>query len=115
MVWKFQTEAVLNQSPRVTNGYVYQYAPGRGLTAIDKQTGEAAWSLAEGLDLLAEADGKAYVITRVHTLAVMDNTTGKRLYSVNCAPVIGHASNTESSRIYLVDEIGRVACLEPAR
>ena len=65
--------------------------------------------------LLAEADGKAYVITRVRTLAVMDNKTGKRLYSVNCASVTDHASNTGSNRMYVLDERGRVACLEPVR
>jgi len=115
MTWRFQTEAVLDRCPRVTDGFVYQYARGRGLTAIDKQTGQAVWHLPEGLDLLAEAQGKAYVITTVRTLAVMDNSTGRRLYSVNCAPVIGHASNTEDARIYLVDAHGRVACLEPTR
>lgn len=115
MAWRFQTEAVLDRGPRVTEGFVYQYAPGRGLTAIDKQTSQAAWHLPEGLDLLAETQGKAYVITKVRTLAVMDNKTGNRLYSVNCAPVIGHASNTGDARIYVVDEHGRVACLEPAR
>ncbi len=115
MAWKFQTEAVLDRSPLVTDGFVYQYAPGRGLTAINKQSGQAAWSLPEGLDLLAESDGKAYVITKVRTLAVVDNVTGKRLYSVNCAPVTGHASNTENARIYVMDGHGRVACLEPTR
>lgn len=115
MTWKFQTEAVLDRGPVVTEGFVYQYAAGRGLTAIDKQQGRAVWSLSEGLDLLAESDGKAYVITRNRTLAVMDNATGGRLYSVNCASVIGHASNTENARMYLVDGRGRVACLEPMR
>jgi hypothetical protein len=43
----------------------------------------------------------------------MDNATGRKLYSVNCAPVISHASNTEDARLYVVDEYGRVACLEP--
>ena len=85
MAWRFQTESVLDRAPRVTEGFVYQYALGRGLTAIDKPTGRTAWALPEGLDLLAEADGKAYVITTVHTLVVMNNVTGKRLYSVNCA------------------------------
>lgn len=115
MAWKFQTEAVLDRSPLVTDGFVYQYAPGRGLTAINKQQGQAAWALPEGLDLLAESDGKAYVITKTRTLAVMDNATGKRLYSVNCAPVTGHASNTQNARMYIVDGRGRVACLEPTR
>jgi outer membrane protein assembly factor BamB len=115
LAWRFQTESVLDRCPRVTGGLVYQYAPGRGLSAIDKQTGQAAWHLPDGLDLLAEAQGKAYVITTVRTLAVVDNSTGKRLYSVNCAPVIGHASNTGDARIYVVDAQGRVACLEPTR
>ncbi len=115
MAWKFQTESVPDRAPRVTEGLVYQYAPGRSLTAVDKQTGQAVWALPEGLDLLAEANGKAYVITTVRTLAVMDNATGKRLYSVNCAPVIDHASNTGDARIYVADDHGRIACLEPAR
>ncbi len=115
LTWRFQTEAVLDRAPRVTEGFVYQYAVGRGLTALDKQTGRAVWALPEGVDLLAEAGGKAYVITKVRTLAVMDNATGNRLYSVNCAPVTGHASNTENAQIYVVDGLGRVVCLEPTR
>ncbi len=115
MAWKFQTEAVLDRAPRVTQRFVYQYALGRGVTAIDKQTGQAVWSLPEGLDLLAEAENKAYLITKVRTLAVMDNATGKMLYSLNGAPIAAHAANTESARIYIVDEHGRVACLTPVR
>jgi len=115
MAWKFQTEAVLDRGPRVTQGYVYQYAPGRGVTAIDKQTGQAVWSVPEGLDLLAEADLKAYLITKVRTLVVMDNATGKRVYSINSAPVVAHVPNTETARIYIADESGRIACLTPGR
>lgn len=115
MAWKFHTEAVLDRGPRVTQGYVYQYAPGRGVTAIDKQTGQAVWSVPEGLDLLAEADLKAYLITKVRTLVVMDNATGKRVYSINSAPVVAHVPNTETARIYIADESGRIACLTPGR
>jgi outer membrane protein assembly factor BamB len=115
MIWKHQTEAVLDRAPLVTKDFVYQYAPGRGLTAIAKQSGQAAWSLPEGVDLLAEAGTKAYVITKIHTLAVMDNATGKKLFSVNFAPVTDHAANTTDARIYLVDGVGRVTCLEPSK
>jgi outer membrane protein assembly factor BamB len=115
MAWKFHTEAVLDRGPRVTQGYVYQYAPGRGVTAIDKQTGQAVWSVPEGLDLLAEADLKAYLITKVRTLVVMDNATGKRVYSINSAPVVAHVPNTETARIYVADESGRIVCLTPGR
>lgn len=113
MTWKFQCEAVLDRPPRVTQGFVYQYARGRGLAAIGKQSGRAVWSLREGADLLAEAGGRAYVITRFHTLTVMDNVTGARLYSVNMAPVVNHVANTIDARIYLIDDTGRVMCLRP--
>ncbi len=115
MAWRFQTEAILDRPPRVTQGHVYQYAAGRGLTAIDKQTGQAVWFLPEGLDLLAEAENKAYLITKVRTLAVMDNATGKPLYSLNIAPIVAHVCNTDSARIYIADESGRVGCLTPSR
>lgn len=115
MTWKYQTEAVLDRSPRVTRDFVYQYAPGRGLTALAKQSGRAAWSLPEGVDLLAEAGTKAYVITKTRTLAVMDNALGAKLFSVNFAPVTDHAANTTDARIYLVDGVGRVTCLEPTK
>ena len=113
LTWKYQTEAVLDRPPRVTKDFVYQYAVGRGLTAITKQTGKAAWSLPEGADLLAEAGNRAYVITKTRTLTVLDNAAGKKLFSANFAPVTNHAANTTDARIYLMDETGRVACLEP--
>jgi outer membrane protein assembly factor BamB len=115
LAWKHQTEAVLDRAPRLTDEFVYQYAPGRGLTAIAKQTGQAVWSLPEGVDLLAEAGSRAYVITRLRTLAIMDNTTGRKLSAVNFAPVTDHAANTMDARIYIADESGQVACLEPTR
>lgn len=113
LAWKYQTEAVLDRGPEVTKDFVYQYAVGRGLTAIAKQTGKAAWSLPEGLDLLAENGTRAYVITRDRTLAVMDNAAGRKLFAVNFAPVTDHAANTIDARVYLTDDTGRVTCLEP--
>ena len=113
LVWRYQTEAVLDRAPLLTRDFVYQYAPGRGLTAIAKQTGRAVWSLPEGVDLLAEAGNKAYVVTRVGTFAVMDNAAGRQLYWVNIAPVAGHVANTTDARIYLADKTGRIVCLEP--
>jgi len=114
LAWKYQTEAVLDRPPRVTAAVVYQYALGRGLTAIDKQSGQALWFLAEGVDLLAEARGKAYIMTKFNSLAVMDNRSGKRLLEVNAASVAGHAANTTDAMIYIADERGRIACLRPA-
>lgn len=113
LVWKYQTAAKLDKSPHVTQGVVYQYVSNKGLAAINKESGELIWQLAEGVDLLAEADGKAYVITNIGTLAVMDNKRAKKLYSVNFAGVSRYAVNAADSKIYIADESGRIACLEP--
>jgi len=114
LVWKYQMPGVLKRVPRVTRQVVYQHAAGEGLTAIDKRSGKALWSLQEGVDLLAEAAGKAYVITDRRTLAVIDNNKARSLYWVNFAAVSRYVPNTIDSRIYIADERGRLACIEPA-
>jgi hypothetical protein len=111
-VWRFQTEAVLDRSPRVGEGVVYQHVPYKGLVAINKASGKLTWEVPGGTDLLAEAGEKAYVISKGQ-LVVMDNKKAKRLYSVNFAGVSKHASNTADSKIYIADETGRIACLKP--
>jgi len=115
LIWKYQTEAILDRAPRVTATVVYQYALGRGLAAIDKRSGQALWFLPEGVDLLAESRGKAYVITKANMLAVMDNREGKPLYSVNLAGVAKHAVNATDAMIYIADNRGRITCLQPMR
>ena len=113
LVWKHQTDGVLEKEPRVTPEVVYQYIRGKGVTAIDKQTGLFMWSVPGGLDLLAEANRRAYVITKDRKLVVMDNVKARRLYSVNFAAVSRHAANIADSKIYIADERGRIACLQP--
>ena len=113
MVWKFQANGLLEKAPRVTQKVVYQPVLGKGVVAIDKQTGSAMWSVPGGLDLLAEAKGKAYVITNTATLVVMDNAKAARLYSVNFANVVKHAANSTDDKIYIADKQGRTACLQP--
>jgi outer membrane protein assembly factor BamB len=113
--WKYQAEAILDKAPRVTADVVYQYVPDKGLTAIDKDSGKFMWEQAVGVDLLAEANGKAYVITNVGTLVVMDNKKAKQLYSVNFANVSRYAANVADSKIYIADKEGRIACLQPIK
>jgi outer membrane protein assembly factor BamB len=113
LIWKYQTAAMLERGPRVGKNVVYQYVRDKGLAAIDKGSGELIWQWAEGVDLLAEAGSKAYVITNTGKLVVMDNKRAKHLYSVNFAGVSRYAANSADSKIYIADEAGRIACLEP--
>ncbi len=115
MIWKCQMDSPLEVGPRVTESFVYQYGRGKGLTAIDRNSGRRKWSVREGVDLLAEAAGKAYVISDENTMVVMDNTTGRKLCSVNFAAVHLNASNVTGKRIFVAGERGRVACLQPAK
>jgi len=113
LIWKYQAAGVLERAPRVTQEVVYQYVPHKGLTAIDKESGTFIWSVPGGAELLAEVKGKAYVITKKGTLEVMDNVRAKKLYSVNFAQVSRYAANTVDSKIYIADQRGRIACLQP--
>ena len=113
LIWKYQTAAVLNEAPRVTQWIVYQHVKGKGLTAINKDTGSALWQVPGGIDLLAEAGNKAYVITNTRKLVVMDNITARMLYTVNLTGVTKHASNITDDKIYIADNLGRIACLQP--
>jgi len=113
LIWKYQTNALLDKAPYVTAEVVYQQASDKGLAAINKKNGKLLWQLAEGADLLAEANGKAYVITKTKTLVVMDNVKEVKLYSVNFAQVNRYAVNTQDGKMYIADKSGRIACLEP--
>jgi len=113
LIWKHQTAAVLEDAPIVTQGIVYQHVKGKGLSAINKDTGSALWQVPGGVDLLTEVRNKAYVITNTRTLVVMDNITAKKLYTVNLTGVTKHTSNITDDKIYIADNLGRIACLQP--
>lgn len=115
MIWKFHTGAKLVSPARITPKVVYQHARQHGLYAVDKESGKQIWQLAEGKDLLTEANEKAYVITDDNTVVVMNNRTGKKLYSVSFAGVSIYVSGSSDSLIYIGDGVGRLACLKPAR
>ena len=113
LIWKHQTAAVLEDAPIVTQGIVYQNVKGKGLLAINKDTGSTMWQVPGGVDLLTEVRNKAYVITNTSTLVVMDNIKAKKLYTVNLTGITKHTSNITDDKIYLADNLGRIACLQP--
>jgi outer membrane protein assembly factor BamB len=115
LIWKYQSAGVPDREPRVTQQVVYQQVPAKGVTAIDKQSGQFMWSVPGGVDLLAEFKGRAYVITQDRKLVVMDNLMTKKLYSVNFAEVTRYTANLTDSKIYIADEHGRIACLQPVK
>jgi outer membrane protein assembly factor BamB len=115
LLWKCQTQGVLDTAPQLGGKRVYQYVPGMGLAAINKQTGKIIWQIKDGAGMLSESGDKTFVVTKGGVIVAMDNIKAKQLYSVNVALPIQYAANTADSRIYIADAQGRIACLEPAK
>lgn len=113
LVWKYQAGAVLDKGPVVSREIVYQRVGKNGMAAIEKASGKFMWQLEGGAALLAESGGRAYVITDIGELVVMDNRKAKRLYSVNFSGVSRYVTNLSDSKIYVADEDGRIACIRP--
>lgn len=114
-VWKYQTGAKLEKGPKVTSGVVYQHVRNEGLVALDRENKKVLWQLTDGVDLLAEANGKAYVITKTGKLVVMDNKKAKQVCTVDMPDVSIYATNVADSKIYIADKSGRIACLQPIK
>lgn len=114
MAWTYQTEAILDRAPQVGKSIVYQYVRDVGLTAIDNDKGTFLWQVSGGTGMVAEAGDRTYVMTGAGTLVAMDNSRRKQLYAIEPGGASRYATNTLDSKIYVADETGRLACLEPA-
>ncbi len=115
MLWKYQTQGVLDTAPQLGGKLVYQRVPDMGLVVIDKATGKLVWEVKDGLGLLSESGNKTFVISKGGHLIAMDNVKAKQLYSVNTALAVKYATNTADAKIYIADAKGRIACLEPIK
>jgi len=116
LLWKYQTQAILDSAPQPGNKVVYQHVPDVGLIALDKETAKKPlWQVPDGIGLLAESGDKAFVITKTGLLVAMDNVKGIQLYSIDVGQSVKYVTNTTDSKIYIADAKGRLACLQPAQ
>jgi hypothetical protein len=115
LLWKYQTQGILDTAPQLGSKLVYQCIPDMGLVAIDKTTGTFVWPVKDGAGMLSESGNKTFVITKGGLLTAMDNIKAKQLYSVNIGLPVKYATNTADAKIYVADAKGRIACLEPAK
>lgn len=108
----FQTGNTVLDAPIIGDKVVYQYVDVHGLYAVDKNSGRKIWQVEAGLNLLAENDNLAYIIAQPGLLVVMNNSTGRKEYSVNFAAVTDYAVNTTDSSFYIADNSGRVMSIK---
>ena len=90
---------------------VYLPAGAMGVYGIDQESGQAVWQAPDGIGVLTETAAQAFVLSRPGVLNVMDNTTGKQVYSVNFSQVTRFAAKMDEPRLYVADDIGRVAAI----
>lgn len=113
-MWKFFSGSFLTTSARVPNKVVYQYARNKGVYAIDANSGKQMWLDPDGSDLLAEDGNTAYIISSKNICEVMDNTTAKKLYTINLEAVTAFATNPYDSKMYVIED-KKVICIEPMK
>ncbi|HOQ05511.1 MAG TPA: PQQ-binding-like beta-propeller repeat protein [Anaerohalosphaeraceae bacterium] len=101
----------IRQPPIVGQRLVYLNAGRNGLYGVSKDSGREVWNVPNGQLLLCESQERAYVFAQPGLIVVMNNTTGRPLFSLNAAAVRLGAVNLKDNQIYLADEEGRVVCL----
>ncbi len=104
----FYAGAPVLDSVVVGKDVVYLYNDLNGLYAINKDDGKATWNIPNGQNIVCESGNKAFAFARPGVLKVMDNASGKEMYSVNFNQVRRYAKNTADSTMYLADTDGRL-------
>lgn len=110
--WIFRSGGTLNDSARVGEKVIYQYAKYKGLYCIDAADGSQVWLEPKGVDILTEQNDKAYIFTSDRMLVVMDNASKKLIKSVNFSPVDKYVINSDDGKLYIADGTGKIACLK---
>lgn len=114
--WMYYGEAPLSTPPAVTADMVYQYAPGKGLVAINKTAGkmdrEAVWAAPQAKQVLSVGAKRVYVSMDDGTIGALDKENGKvvwrgsRKYSV-------FTTNLQDSTIFVATDDGQIYAYRP--
>ncbi len=110
LIWNspFHSGAPIRDTFAVGVEIVYLYNPLNGLYGVNKQTGKPVWQVVSGEGMICETPQKGFVFASPGIVKVMDNKTGKELYSVNFSSVQRYAVNTADAVMYLADTKGRL-------
>jgi len=110
LMWSspFHSGGPIRNGVTVGNEVVYVYNDLNGVYGVNKETGKAIWQVPSGQSMICETEGKAFVFADAGLVKVMDNSTGRELYSVNFADVFRIAQNTDSPVMFLGDATGRL-------
>lgn len=119
--WQYYSGAALRSSPVVTKDVVYQWVPGTGLAAIDKNAPatsgvnrEPRWIAANAERYLAEDAGYVYALSGDHRILALDKKTGQEKFASRRNDLVASATNTGGdAMIFVATSDGRVMGVRP--
>jgi outer membrane protein assembly factor BamB len=96
---------------------VYQFVPGTGVVAIDKQQGQynraAKWIIKDAIDFLSEDEGHAYLRRKDNRIQAIDKQTGRLVFLSGRHPLTIFGQNQKDSTIYGTSKDGKVWAVRP--
>ena len=115
--WQYFGGEPLDQGPVVTATSVYQYAPGKGVAAIEKNNKahdvKPKWVAADCRQLLAEDDRNAYLRTRNNAIVAVDRNTGERKFTSQRTDLKVFGTNPKDGTVFVIAEGGRLMAVTP--
>ena len=117
--WTYHSGATLRAGAAVTSDMVYQFAPGRGLVAIDKKAGkfnrDPLWVAEDATQFLAQDDRNAYVRRRDNAIVARDKRTGEVKFTSRRRDLDVFGTNTlsEDGIVFAATKEGRVIAVRP--
>jgi len=112
--WRHGLTRRPGEGPAVVGDLVFQEDPGRGLLAIDRQSGRLRWLLPRGRRLLSRAAGAVYVLGRDGLLFVVDETTGAIRDRIPSSGATFAPTDPAADAVFLADTGGRLLCMRPS-
>jgi outer membrane protein assembly factor BamB len=116
--WEYHARTPLRVPAEVTASTVYLPVPGRGIVAIDKQTGpregQPKWAFPDGVKFLSEDEKFAYLQGKDNKVVAIDRETGKPAFTSKRTDLIVFAVNTKGDGlIYAGTNDGQVLAIAP--
>ena len=107
----------LKTAPVAGPTLVYQYVPGTGVVAIDKQNGQynrvPVWTIKDAVSFLSEDEGHAYLQRKDNRILAIEKQTGKLTFISKRHPLKVFTTNQKDSTIYGASRDGKVWSVRP--
>ena len=115
--WQYYASNALKTAPVVTGTMVYQLVPGKGLIALDKNTGgfnrEPKWTVKDAVQFLSEDEGHSYLLRRDNTILAVDKESGQVQFTSKQKGFDVFATNTTDAIIFAATDKGLVVAIRP--